>query len=205
MCGFCRSFDDITGDAVRTTLVAELKGVKIAQVGEGIQYCEGMLVTADKDQRGFELVLFGRRPSDNRQAVRCEEVQILVTPPDECLASVFASRVREMLCDHFENHRTADGGDEPDQFDGAAFLCSMNASGGAPSQEEVLACMRKSSAVAAEAGNASEEEEWQRAGRYVAQVWDDNVGFLDGEAMRGIMIPSTLPIAELVRMVGQEV
>jgi hypothetical protein len=118
---------------------------------------------------------------------------------------VFASRVREMLCDHFENHRTADDGDEPDLFDRVAFLCSRYASGGAPSQEEVLACMRESSAAAAEAGSASEEEEWQRAGRYVAQVWDDNVEFLDGEAMRGIMIPSTLPIAELVRLVGQEV
>jgi hypothetical protein len=198
MCDFCRSFDDIT-------LVVELKGVKIAQVGEAIQYCEGMLVTAGKGQRGFDPALFGRRPSDNRQAVLYEEVQILDTPPDECLASVFASRVCEMLCDRFENHRTADDGDDPDQFDRVAFLYSRYASGGAPSQEEVLTCMRESSAAAAEAGSASEEEEWQRAGRYVAQVWDDNVGFLDGEAMRGIMIPSTLPIAELVRMVGQEV
>jgi hypothetical protein len=96
--------------------------VKIAQVGETIQYCEGMLVTARKGQRGFDLVLFGRRSSDNRQAVLYEEVQILETPPDECLSSVFASRVREMLCDHFENHRTADGGDDPDQFDRLALL-----------------------------------------------------------------------------------
>jgi hypothetical protein len=201
MCGLCRSFDDITGDAVRTTLVVELKGVKIAQVGEAFQ----LLVTAGKGQRGFDLVLFGRRPSDNRLAVLYEEVQILDTPRDECLASVFASRAREMLCDHFENHTTADGGDEPDQFHRVSFLYSRYASGGAPPQEEVLTCMRKSSAAAAEAGNASGEEEWQRAGRYVAQVWDDNVGFLGGEAMRGIMIPSTLPFAELVRMVGQEV
>jgi hypothetical protein len=202
-----RTFKSITGGAVSNTtlIVKRYEGVEFAR-GPGhvrgrAEYRSGVLVIPIAGQGGCDAVLLGEDWAGQR-AVLYEGIDVSATDKvHEAYPNTVARKLCVALCSHFVEERTGtlDGDhDEVSHFKRIAFLFTRYVDEERPSQSDVL-----TQVVAERALGTGTPADWDRVERYATQVWEQNVGFLNKAGLQQSMIPSTLPVADLVQQVGR--